>query len=109
MSQNLDPLILDFLEWLAPNPRPYAEVMEAWRTSCPRLTVFEDSIDRGFVARAASNGAGRMVAITRAGSDFLADNRMAPSGLRPAPSREERRQEQRVERPRRGASPAATC
>jgi hypothetical protein len=101
MSQNLDPLILDFLEWLAPNPRPYAEVMEAWRTSCPRLTIFEDSIDRGFVARAASNGAGRMIALTEAGSDFLADNRrMAPSGLRAAPSREERQEEKREERRR---------
>jgi len=101
MSADLDPLILDFLEWLAPNPRPYAEVMEAWRTSCPRLTVFEDSIDRGFVARAQANGAGRMIALTEAGSDFLAENRrMAPSGDRRAPSREERRQEKREGRRR---------
>ena len=41
---NLDPLILDFLEWIGGGPRPYAEVMEAWRTSCPRLTVWEDAI-----------------------------------------------------------------
>jgi len=101
MSADLDPLILDFLEWLAPNPRPYAEVMEAWRTSCPRLTVWEDAVDRGFVVRADANRRGRMVAITRAGSDFLADNRrMAPSGLRAAPSREERRQEKREGRRR---------
>ena len=31
-------------------PRPYAEVIEAWRTSCPRLTVWEDAVDRGLVA-----------------------------------------------------------
>src|SRR6188472_2540614 len=66
MSDGLDPLICDFLEWLAPGPRPYAEVMEAWRTSCPRLTVWEDAIDRGFVARVAAN-AGRKIAITPAG------------------------------------------
>jgi hypothetical protein len=96
MSADLDPLILDFLEWLAPNPRPYAEVMEAWRTSCPRLTVWEDSIDRGFVARSRANGDSRMIALTEAGSDFLADNgRMAPSGLRAAPSRKESREEKR--------------
>jgi hypothetical protein len=44
-------LILDFLEWLGPEPRPYAEVMEAWRTSCPRLPVWEDAFDGGFVIR----------------------------------------------------------
>ena len=89
MSENLDPLILDFLEWLAPGARPYAEVMEAWRTSCPRLTVWEDAIDRGFVLRAQANGVGRMIAITPAGRDFLAERRMAPGGLRAAPSGEE--------------------
>jgi hypothetical protein len=97
MSQaaaNLDPLILDFLEWLAPKSRPYAEVMEAWRTSCPRLTVWEDSIDRGFVARSRANGGARKIALTEAGGDFPADNRrMAPSGLRAAPSRDESREE----------------
>jgi hypothetical protein len=44
-------LILDFLEWLGPEPRPYAEVMEAWRTSCPRLSIWEDAIDGGLVIR----------------------------------------------------------
>jgi hypothetical protein len=39
MSDPLAPLILDFLEWIAARPRPYSEVMEVWRTSCPRLTV----------------------------------------------------------------------
>ncbi|MEA2760659.1 MAG: hypothetical protein QOH65_3596 [Methylobacteriaceae bacterium] len=87
MNDSLDPLILDFLEWVGPDPRPYAEVMEAWRTSCPRLTVFEDSIDRGFVVRA-----DRMIAITAAGRDFLRESgRMAPGGSRAAPSREESR------------------
>jgi len=45
-------LIGDFIAWLAPQPRPYAEVMEVWRTSCPRLTVWEDCVDRGLVVRA---------------------------------------------------------
>jgi hypothetical protein len=50
----IEPLILDLLEWLAPGPRPYADVMDAWRTSCPRLTVWEDSLDRGYVVRQAA-------------------------------------------------------
>ncbi len=51
VSDTVDALILDLLEWVGPEPRPYAEVLEAWRTSCPRLPVWEDANDRGFVAR----------------------------------------------------------
>ena len=50
-SDTLTPLMLDFLEWLAIAPRPYSEVMDAWRTSCPRFTIWEDAVDSGFVAR----------------------------------------------------------
>ncbi|MBX9700350.1 MAG: hypothetical protein K2X74_13000, partial [Acetobacteraceae bacterium] len=41
---------LDLVAWVAAAPRPYGEVIEAWRTSCPRLTVWEDAVDRGLVA-----------------------------------------------------------
>ena len=51
MSQSItEPLILDLVAWVARQPRPYGEVIEAWRTSCPRLTVWEDAVDRGLVA-----------------------------------------------------------
>jgi hypothetical protein len=60
-------LVLDFLEWLAGGPKPYAEVMEAWRTSCPRLTVWEDAVDAGYVVRRA----GVTVALTAEGRSFL--------------------------------------
>lgn len=46
----VDALILDLLEWLAAGERRYEEVMDAWRTSCPRLPVWEDANDRGLVA-----------------------------------------------------------
>lgn len=35
----VDALVLDLLNWVGTDGRPYAEVMEAWRTSCPRLPV----------------------------------------------------------------------
>ena len=38
------PLLLDFLAWLVTNPRTYGEVMDAWRTSFPRLSIWEDAI-----------------------------------------------------------------
>jgi hypothetical protein len=49
MTDVIVPLILDLLEWVAAEPRPYAAVMEAWRTSCPRLTVWEDALEQGLV------------------------------------------------------------
>lgn len=45
-----EPLVLDLIEWLATRPRLYAAVMDAWRTSCPRLPIWEDAIDLGLVA-----------------------------------------------------------
>ena len=41
VAETVDILILDLLAWIGPNPRPYAEVLEAWRTSCPRLPVWK--------------------------------------------------------------------
>ena len=52
----IEPLILDLLEWLARGERTYEEVMDAWRTSCPRLTVWEDANDRGLIAAEQVNG-----------------------------------------------------
>jgi hypothetical protein len=51
MTSSIEPLILDLVEWVATARRSYAEVMEAWRTSCPRLTVWEDAVDRDLVRR----------------------------------------------------------
>ena len=73
-GQTLTPLVLDFLEWLAGEPRPYAEVMEVWRTSCPRLTVWEDAVDRGLVARRHDTTARlAVVELTGRGADLLRD------------------------------------
>jgi hypothetical protein len=74
MAERLDPLILDLVEWVAREPRTYAEVMDAWRTSCPRLTVWEDAVDRGFVARERADGAAISVVVTPAGRQFLTDH-----------------------------------
>lgn len=52
----VEALILDLLEWLAKGERSYEEVMEAWRTSCPKLPVWEDANDRGLVVRDESDG-----------------------------------------------------
>lgn len=69
-------LVLDLVEWVAACPRPYAEVMDAWRTSCPRLPVWEDAVDYGFVAVRRETG-GSHVHVTPGGRAFLAAHRPA--------------------------------
>jgi hypothetical protein len=73
MAQPLDPLILDLVEWIAAEPRTYLDVMDAWRTNCPRLTVWEDALERGYVSRR-PGAHGGFVAVTSAGVSFLAQN-----------------------------------
>ena len=66
----VDALILDLLEWLASGERTYEGVIDVWHTSCPKLPVWEDVKDRGFVAQENVNGR-EIVRITPAGSAFL--------------------------------------
>jgi hypothetical protein len=72
MPEIADPLVLDFVEWIAREPRSYAEVVATWRTSCPRLTIWEDAADRGYVTRETIAGAGLIVAVTEAGEKITA-------------------------------------
>ena len=45
----VESLILDLLEWIAKQDRSYDDTMDAWRTSCPKLPVWEDATDRGLI------------------------------------------------------------
>ena len=76
MTDNVDDLIIDLLEWLGSNPRPYSEVLDAWRTSCPRLPVWEDANNRGFVARHHVAGEGQFVSVSAAGAEHLRKYRL---------------------------------
>lgn len=69
-------LVLDLIECVAERPRAYDELMEAWRTSCPRLPIWEDATDAGFIVRV-----GGTVTATEAGRAFL----LAERGQRPPP------------------------
>lgn len=67
-------LVLDLVEWVAREPRLYADVMAAWRTSCPRLPVWEEALEHGLVARDVAAGQPSMVVVTAAGRKFLTAN-----------------------------------
>ena len=42
-------LTLEFFEWISSRPRAYADVMEAWRTTCPRHPIWEDALLNGLI------------------------------------------------------------
>lgn len=70
----LDALLLQLLAWIAARPRRYGETMDAWRTSCPRLPIWEDAVEAGLIeiVDGAERGMrGSEVRLTRAGREFL--------------------------------------
>jgi hypothetical protein len=77
-EHGLDSLVLDLLEWIGRQERTYAQTMDVWRTSCPRLTVWEEAVDRGLVVRVPHPEGGVRIALTAAGGDFLKENRGVP-------------------------------
>jgi len=44
MSDAPSLIMIQFLSWVADRPRTYTQTMEAWRTTCPRLSVWEDAV-----------------------------------------------------------------
>jgi hypothetical protein len=74
MTDTIENLMLDLVEWAARKERTYQETMDAWRTSCPRLPVWEDATDRGFVETTFADGRS-LVRTTRAGFEFLKEKR----------------------------------
>ena len=79
MRDASDALVLDLVEWTAREPRLYAEVIDTWRTSCPRLPVWEDANDRGLVATESAEGR-VLVKPTAAGLACLEERRRRPRG-----------------------------
>jgi hypothetical protein len=64
-------LVLDLVEWTARKPRTYAEAMDAWRTSCPRLQIWEDTVGLGLVACDYRGRSETAVKVTPAGLALL--------------------------------------
>lgn len=75
MTETTEPLVLDLLEWLAMRERTYSETMEAWRTSCPRLPVWEEANDRGLLTRTFIAGRS-LIQLSPAGAAMLEQYRV---------------------------------
>jgi hypothetical protein len=76
MDSTVEALTVDLLLWLDARDRTYEEVLDTWRTSCPKLPVWEDANDRGLVTRVTAAG-GEFVRITPVGIQFLHEHRRA--------------------------------
>ena len=74
MTDTVENLILDLIDWVERRERTYQETLDAWRTSCPRLPVWEDATERGLVEAAYANGRS-IVRATSAGRAFLKEKR----------------------------------
>jgi hypothetical protein len=83
MSESLSPLMIEFLTWVASRPRTYVEAMEAWRSTCPRHTVWEDAIVAGLI-RVDRRGTVHQseVCLTPRGRAILHANASDPSTLK---------------------------
>lgn len=74
MTDTVENLILDLVEWVGRRERTYQETLDAWRTSCPRLPVWEDATEAAFVEKFSLNGR-LLVRATSAGLAFLKQKR----------------------------------
>jgi hypothetical protein len=62
--------MLEFLSWVGTRERTYEEAMEAWRTSCPRFSTWEDASIDGYV-RLEQAGDELLVSLTTEGRDLV--------------------------------------
>jgi hypothetical protein len=69
------PAVLDLLDWVSPSGRGYAETLEAWKTHCPRLTVWEDALAEGLLEVRRNGGGESLVVLTQSGVSALRDSR----------------------------------
>lgn len=65
-------LTLQFLAWLSERPRSYGEAMDAWRTSCPRLSIWEDAMGERLIELGQGRWRDRRVLVTAKGRALLA-------------------------------------
>ena len=75
MTDTVENLILDLLEWVGNRERTYRETMDAWRTSCRRLPVWQDANDRGLITREQVNGR-YVIRVTSSGRTLLTQHKL---------------------------------
>ncbi|MDB5416620.1 MAG: hypothetical protein JWP50_39 [Phenylobacterium sp.] len=77
-AQARDGLILQLVDWAAARPRTYGEAIEAWRSSCPALTIWDDALAARLIEVRPVPGAGTSggeVCLTEGGRALLTRRR----------------------------------
>jgi hypothetical protein len=69
-----DLLLLQLLQWIVSRPRTYEEAIEAWRSNCPRLAVWDDALSDGLIRIVRNGREGSEVALTPRGTALLNGN-----------------------------------
>ncbi|RZI44161.1 hypothetical protein EGT07_01655 [Herbaspirillum sp. HC18] len=77
MSHAHHALTLQMLDWLAQGNHSYAEAIDVWKSSCPRLTIWEDACADGLVD--AEPGMTGIVSLTEKGRNLLSQSAIQPS------------------------------
>jgi hypothetical protein len=73
VTQPVRALTLQLLEWISDRPRSYAEVLDAWRTTCPRLSIWEDACIDGLID--CESDGGHIVSLSPKGRALLQTHR----------------------------------
>jgi hypothetical protein len=87
MYPMLSALTLELLAWVDSRDRSYGEVMEAWRSTCPRHPVWDDAVLDGLIRVESEGGRPmreRRVGLTARGRAALAAH---PGDVRPVAER----------------------
>ena len=69
MDRSHDALTLQMLQWIAQGTHSYAEVLDVWKSSCPRLAIWEDACADGLID--AAPGMSGVVSLTEKGRGLL--------------------------------------
>lgn len=75
MSASPRLMMVQFLQWIADRPRSREDVMEAWRSSCPRFPVWEDARADGLIRQVGGERGQHRVELTERGRALLEDER----------------------------------
>jgi hypothetical protein len=73
MSEKVTLLTVEFLRWVARAPRSVAEARDAWRSTCPTTSAWEDAIAAGLIAfdGATRIGGATLIVLTARGRAVL--------------------------------------
>lgn len=70
-------LTAQMLEWIASGKHPYREVIDVWKTSCPRLSIWEDACIDGLID--CTPGHNGTVHLTEKGRRFMDETVLLPT------------------------------